>query len=169
MRAARTTLLLLFGLLPALSAGCGMRVAPSASGPLTEPRAAWIIRWGVAGSRESECRSDGQTQCTLTASSSGRPVEVAASIYLYAAGSTTKYRGALLPGFIQGVRETRVDYDIAPNRRPTGVTTAGRVITQPGSYELRLAFLAEVPERTDPYQFAYSIPVRVVAGAAGDE
>jgi hypothetical protein len=148
------------------SLGCGMRVAPAASGPLTEPRAAWIIRWGVAGSRESECRSDGQTQCTLTASAADRPVEVAASIYLYAAGVMTKYRGALMPGFIQGVRETRVDYDIEPNRRPTGVTTAGRVIAQPGNYDLRLAFLAEVPGRTDPYQFTYSIPVRVVAAGA---
>ena len=147
--------------------GCAGRLAPPAPGPATEPRASWIIRTGAPDGREREiCRSDQRTPCTLEASSSGRQLIATASVYLYAAQEKTTYRGAFLANFLQGSRESQVDYVIEPRKLPTGQTKSGLVTSQPGQYEFRIALLAEVPGQMDPHQFSEVIPVRVVAPTA---
>jgi hypothetical protein len=150
-----------------LCLGCAGRLAPPAAGPPSAPRASWIIRSGSPDDREREiCRSDQATPCTLEASSTGHQQIATASVYLYAAQDKTTYRGAFLANFLQGSRESQVDYVIEPRKLPTGQTKSGLVTSQPGQYEFRIALLAEVPGHMDPHQFSEVIPVRVVAPAA---
>jgi hypothetical protein len=94
-------------------------------------------------------------------------MNVVIAVYLYDAGAPTKYQGAFTAKFI-GDRghETKVDYQIDPKKKPTAVAVVGRVTSAPGNYELNMALLADVPGRTDPRQFAHSIPVRVVRSTA---
>jgi hypothetical protein len=84
---------------------------------------------------------------------------------LYPAGETTTYRGAFLSSFLDSAssdgHETKVDYRIQPGRRPRATSVVGRVTSQPGVYEFRMALLAEVPGHGDPHQFRQSIPVEV--------
>ena len=149
------------------SLGCATRQAPPASGPPTEPRASWIIRTGAPDTREREiCRSDQAAPCTIEASASGRQLIATVSVYLYAAQEKTTYHGAFLANFLQGSRESQVDYVIEPRKLPTSQTKSGIVTSQPGQYEFRIALLAEVPGRADPHQFAQVIPVRVVPAPA---
>ena len=149
-----------------LLAGCARPIAPTAPGPLSEPRVSWVLRSGPPDGRESEvCRSDQQMPCVLQASTASRPMTVAVSLYMYAAGVPTKYSGALQSSFIEGAGgrgyETKVDYSIAPGELPTAVTTAGRVTSNPGEHAFRIALLADVPAHMDPHQFERTVSVRV--------
>lgn len=76
------------------------------------------------------------------------------------------YRGAFLSGFIARSNsighETTIDYKSAPRKQPSVIAVFGPVTSTPGSYELRIALLAEVPGHTDPHQYRHGIPVRVV-------
>ena len=99
----------------------------------------------------------------VEASSDKRPVFAAVAVYLYPAGAKTMYKGAFLSGFMGGSgHETKVDYEIDPARQPTAFAAFGRVTSQPGEYEFRIALFGEVPGRSDPHQFAKTIRVRVV-------
>ena len=162
---------MLAGLVAPLATACVREVAPVAPGPVTEPRVSWTIRSGVQGGNEPDvCRSDRQQPCTLEAGTPARPMSVAVSVYMYAAGAPTMYSGAFQSGFIQSARaggyETKVDYAIEPGRLPTGVTASGPVTSQPGGYEFRIALFANVPGQMDPRQFQETIPVRVVSAGA---
>ena len=149
------------------TAACGGRIAPAAPGAPTEPRASWSIRAGEPNSEHEVCRSDAQTPCVIEASTSAKPMNVVIAVYLYDAGAPTKYQGAFQAKFIgERGHETKVDYQIDPNKKPTAVAVVGRVTSAPGNYELNMALLADVPGRTDPRQFAHSIPVRVVSNGS---
>src|SRR5436190_12120644 len=129
---------------------CGGRVAPVAPGPPTAPRVSWIVRSGEPGANGREiCRSDKPDPCVLQASSDGKPMSVTVSLYLYDAGAPTTYQGAFLSEFIASSKpigfETKVDYTIAPGKRPTAYDVTGPVIAKPGDYKLKMALLAVVP------------------------
>ena len=158
-----------------LATACVREVAPVAPGPVTEPRVSWTIRSGARGENEPDvCRSDRTQPCTLEAGTPARPMTVAVSVYMYAAGAPTLYSGAFQSGFIEsagaGGYETKVDYSIEPGRLPTGVTASGPVTSRPGAYEFRIALFANLPGQMDPRQFQQTIAVRVVrAGAASTQ
>jgi hypothetical protein len=147
---------------------CAGRIdAPPAPGAFEEPRASWIIRAGSEYGAEREiCRSGPDQTCVIAASTETQPMSVVVSVYLYpAGGNETTYRGAFLAGFMgsrSGGHETKVDYTVKADERPSFVAAAGRVVSVPGNYEFRMALFAEVPGHTDPYQFQHTIPVRVV-------
>jgi hypothetical protein len=147
---------------------CASRIgAPNAPGAPGEPRASWIIRAGsVYGAEREVCRSGLDQTCEIPASTEKQPVSVVVSVYLYpAGGEETTYRGAFLAGFMgsgSGGHETKVDYRIKQDERPSFVASAGRVTRVPGDYQFRMALFAEVPGQTDPHQFQQTIPVRVV-------
>jgi hypothetical protein len=102
----------------------------------------------------------------LQASSTSQPVSVVVTVHLFPAGAETMYRGAFLSGFIGTVGkqgyETKVDYKVQPGDHPTGVAVAGLVTSKPGQYPFKMALFAEVPGRTDPYQFQQTFNVRVI-------
>jgi len=150
--------------LAALTATCANRVvAPPAPGPLTEPRASWLIKFESPSGRQTIlCRSDASGDCVLRASTPDRPVTAVVTVFLYPAGEKTVYRGAFMSGFIGGKEhETQVDYTIESGKRPIGISSVGLVTQLPGTYQFRMALFAEVPGHTDPHQFAKTIPVRV--------
>src|SRR5688572_31378639 len=151
--------------------GCAGYVMPVAPGPLTEPRASWMIRAGSEyGAERDVCRSDRDQVCIIPASAEGQPTSVVLSVYLYAAGeSETTYRGAFIAGFMgtgEQKYETKVEYSIKPGQRPYYMAAIGRATTTPGDYEFRIALLAEVAGHADPHQFEEAIPIRVVASSA---
>ena len=159
----------LIALLVVTGAACAGRVAPVAPGPATAPRVSWILRAGEPGANGREiCRSDRPEPCVIEASSQGRPMNVTVSLYLYDAGAQTTYQGAFLSQFIASTKpigyETKVDYTIAPGKRPTAFSVTGPVTARPGAYQLKMALLAAVPGRADPHQVGTSVPVRVVPG-----
>lgn len=147
---------------------CASRIdAPIAPGSPDQPRASWIIRAGsVYGAEREVCRSGLDPTCVIPASTEKQPMSVVVSVYLYpAGGKQTIYRGAFLAGFMgsgSGGYETKVDYAVKQDERPSFVASAGRVTRVPGDYQFRMALFAEVPGRTDPHQFQQTIPVRVV-------
>lgn len=149
--------------------GCAGRVvAPPAPGLPTEPRASWIIRAGTEfGSEREVCRSDRDKPCVLQASTDARPMHVVVSVYLYPADGKTTYSGAFLSGFTQSGggkgHETKVDYTVEQGRRPSFISSSGRATSVLGTYQFRMALLAEVPGHTDPHQFEQVIPVQVTA------
>ena len=156
------------GLLANATACAGRIAAPPAPGASTEPRASWVIKAGTeAGFEREVCRSDRDQRCVLPASTEGRPMNVVVSVYLYPADGPTTYSGAFLSGFTQSAggkgRETKIDYTIDPDRRPSYVSTSGRVTSVPGKYEFRMALFAQVPGHSDPHQFQQVIPVEVTA------
>jgi hypothetical protein len=156
------------GVLTNAIACAGRIAAPPAPGPSTEPRASWIIKAGTeAGFEREVCRSDRDQRCVLPASTEGRPMNVVVSVYLYPADGPTTYSGAFLSGFTQSAggkgRETKIDYIVDPDRRPSYVSTSGRVTSVPGKYEFRMALFAQVPGHSDPHQFQQVIPVEVAA------
>jgi hypothetical protein len=146
---------------------CAGRIdAPTAPGAPAEPRASWIIRAGSEYGAEREvCRSDRNQTCVIPASTETAPTSVVVAVYLYpAGGEETTYRGAFLAGFMgSGGHETKVDYTVKQDERPSFVAAVGRVTRMPGDYQFRMALFAEVPGHTDPHQFEQRIPVRVVA------
>jgi hypothetical protein len=146
--------------------GCGTHVPPAAPGLSSEPRASWSIRAGERYGAEPEvCRSDRDQSCVIAASSEGQPTSVVVTVFLYPAGENeTAYRGAFIAGFIgrdEHGFETKVDYSIKPGQRPYYIASIGQATSVEGSYELRIALLADVPGHADPYQFEQAIPVRV--------
>ena len=146
--------------------GCAGHSVPVAPGRLDQPRASWQVTAGVndVGNQRPICRSDAGDSCVVQASTDKRPVFVSVAVYLYPAGAKTVYKGAFLSGFMGGSgHETKVDYEIDPARQPTAFAAFGRVTSQPGEYEFRIALFGEVPGRTDPHQFAKTIRVRVVS------
>ena len=97
-------------------------------------------------------------------------MHVVVSVYLYPADAKTTYSGAFLSGFTQSAvrrgHEAKVDYTIEPDRRPSFVSSSGRVTSVPGMYEFRMALFADVPGHMDPHQFAQVIPVEVTVPRA---
>ena len=151
-----------------LQLGCAGHSVPAAPGRVDQPRASWQISSAAndVGSQRPICRSDVEEPCVIQASSDKRPVFAAVSVYLYPAGTKTVYKGAFLSGFMGGNgHETKVDYEIDPARQPTAFAAFGRVTSQPGEYEFRIALFGEVPGRVDPLQFAKTIRVRIVPSA----
>jgi hypothetical protein len=151
-----------------LHAGCAGHSVPVATGRIDQPRASWQITAAPndVGNQRPICRSDVEDVCVVEASRDNRPVFASVAVYLYPAGEKTVYKGAFLSGFMGGSgHETKVDYEIDPARQPTAFAAFGRVTSQPGEYEFRIALFGEVPGRTDPHQFAKTIHVRVVPPA----
>jgi|SRR5688572_6305833 len=153
---------------------CAGRMSPTSPAPLSEPRASWTIRAGDNGSEREVCSSGRDQACIISASSAQQTTSVIVSVHFYPAGEEqTNYRGAFLASFMgmkgQG-HETKVDYSIKPGEQPRFISSIWTVTSIPGTYEFRMALLAEVTGHSDPHQFQELIPVRVVArstGAAG--
>lgn len=134
---------------------------------MAEPRASWAVRMGPSDGRSrTVCRSDMPASCTIVMTSDTREMSVGLSVYLYAAGEKTTYKGWFSTSFVSDDgHEFVVDYQIEPDGQPTALAVFGPVVSAPGLYEFRMSLLAEVPGRADPYKFEFAVPVRVTASA----
>ncbi len=149
------------------SLGCAARSIPPDPGPAGEPRASWIVRMGPSDGRTRVvCRSNVSTPCAIQMTTDTREMSVGVSVYLYAAGEKTTYKGWFSTSFVSDDgHEFLVDYQIEPAAQPTALAVYGPVVSAPGTYEFRMALAAEVPGRADPYKFEFAVPVQVTAPA----
>jgi hypothetical protein len=157
------------------TAGCaGATVAPDSPVPPAEPGVSWRIRSGSYGeSGEAVCSSDTPGPCVLRASAPGDPRGIALSVFLHPAATATTFAGAIRLGPIDASErygmghELNLDgYQVKPGERPPGVSAAGRLTDQPGTYTITIALLASTPGRVDPRQLSIVVPVRVEPPAA---
>jgi hypothetical protein len=147
---------------------CAGHTVPEAPGPDAVPHVSWRLLEGAleGGDDDEVCRSDAPIACVLDSSTPSDPRAGVVSVFLHAAGVRTTFTGAVLAGFMDGSSDAGYelnvrDYGVDPEARPSAVSVAGRVVNVPGDYVVRIALLARVPERRDPYPIAVTIPVTV--------
>ena len=145
-------------------AGCAAHSIPQDPGPVTEPRASWIVRAGPLDQRRPVmCRSDAPGPCVIALTTGNRPTLASVSIYLFAADGPTTYKGVFFCAFIGDAGwEREIDEEIAPNAVSAAHAVFGTVVEAPGSYEFRLSLTADVPGHSEQHKFELAVPVRLV-------
>ena len=130
------------------------------------PHITWEIRAGGAeGDARFVCRSTEPNQaCVLDASTTERPNEVTAHLYLHPVKEPTSYLGFMRLEFLSTPEregEGDISISVPPGSRPVSVTCTGAVTSKPGSYALRIVLDALQPGMTTPKHIAQEIKITI--------